>query len=302
MSTEIVVVDDFEKRLEAQKELVKNLFCKDGTKDEFEFFFLCCKRFKLDPFAKHIYFTKLGGKVTMITSIEGFRAVAERTGKYAPGKDTEFTYDKAGKLHSAKVFVKKMTLDGTWHEMSATALWAEYGIDGRGVSKKNVWGEKPHVMLEKCAEARALRRAFTMELSGLYGEGELDRAEIAQEQKEQVKQEQLQQAEVVQENEVFTKTLQECEKLAPLFWGMLREKCPTLPNAPMYDIRYYLLYAQSVLPNAPIESRFEGWATNHGTLLKSMKSWFESKKAQNFIHALGESERAEEEFQYERAE
>jgi len=300
MSNEIAVVDDFEKRLESQRDLVKSLFCKEANHEEFEFFFLCCKRFKLDPFAKHIYFTKLGGKVTMITSIEGFRAIAERTGRYAPGSDTVFAYDKAGKLFSAKVFVKKMTPDGTWHEMSAIALWSEYGVDGRGNSKKNVWGEKPHVMLEKCAEARALRRAFTMELSGLYGEEELEQTVVLKEEKsekEKQKQFQVQEAVLLKEEKIFTKTLDECAVLAVKFWDLLRAQNDGLPSVCQYDLKYYLLYAQIVSPAWPIESKFEVWAKNPKTL-NSLRVWFESPNGKKFIASRADAD----EFQYERAE
>ena len=298
MSNEIAVVDDFERKLEKQKDLVKSLFCKDANKEEFEFFFLCCKRFKLDPFAKHIYFTKMSGKVTMITSIEGFRAIAERTGRYAPGSDTIFNYDKDGKLFSAKAFVKKMTDDGTWHEVSAIALWSEYGVDSRGASKKNVWGEKPHVMLEKCAEARALRRAFTMELSGLYGEGELDQAEVIQEEKKQHQiQAHAQEAVVLQEEKVFTKTLDECEVLAIKFWDMLRMYNKSLPSVCAYDLKYYLLYAQLISPAWPIESKFEAWAKNPATP-KALHTWFESPNGKKFVASREDADQ----FHYEKAE
>ena len=299
MSNEIAIVDDFEKRLDNQRDLVKSLFCKDANKEEFEFFFLCCKRFKLDPFAKHIYFTKLGGKVTMITSIEGFRAIAERTGRYAPGSDTIFSYNESGKLFSAKAFVKKMTDDGTWHEVSAIAFWSEYGLDGRGNSKGNVWKEKPHVMLEKCAEARALRRAFTMELSGLYGEGELDQAEVLQEEKQAKKEPQtieFREATIVQEK-VFTKTLDECAILAVKFWDMIRSHNKSLPGVCQYDLKYYLMYAQLVSPGWPIESKFDVWAKNPGTP-NALRVWFESPNGKKFIA----SREAEDQFHYERAE
>jgi hypothetical protein len=105
------------------------------------------------------------------TGIDGFRLIAERTGKYSPGKDTEFLYCAKGSLLGAKVYVKKMTPDGTWHDISATALIREYST-GQGL-----WGKMPHVMIEKCAEARALRRAFPADLSGLYAAEEMEQAD-----------------------------------------------------------------------------------------------------------------------------
>lgn len=42
---------------------------------------------------------------------------------------------------------------------------------------KDGWRKMPRVMIEKCAEAKALRRAWPDDFAGLYVEGETDRAE-----------------------------------------------------------------------------------------------------------------------------
>lgn len=146
----------------------------NGISDtDFAVFLHQCKRTGLDPLLKQIYCIPMGGKVNIMTSIDGARLIAERTGKYAPGSKTEFELDKNGNLISATAFVKKMTNDGTWHEVSATAYLSEYA------GNSPLWKRMPRVMLEKCAEMRCLRRSFANDLSGLYAKEEMDQAEQA---------------------------------------------------------------------------------------------------------------------------
>ena len=152
-------------------ELIKSL-CPDSlTANEFDLFLMECVRRDLDPMQKQIYALKSdyksNAKMMTIVGIDGFRIIAERTGRYSPGRDTEFLYDKQGKAAGAKVFVKKMTPDGTWHEVSATAFTSEY------CKGNQMWKKMPHVMLEKVAESRCLRRCFPNELSGLYTNDEI---------------------------------------------------------------------------------------------------------------------------------
>jgi len=154
-----------------QAQIVKRTIAPNLTMDEMVIFAHICQRVQLDPFAKQIYAIKRGGTMCIQTAIDGFRLVAERTGKYSPGQDTEFLTDDKGKLIGAKVYVKKQTADGTWHQISATALLSEYSPNS------GLWGKMPSVMIEKCAEARALRRAFPADLSGLYTSDEMDQAQ-----------------------------------------------------------------------------------------------------------------------------
>jgi len=154
-----------------QAKIIQNVIAPGLTHDELMVFAHVCKQVNLDPIAKQIYAIKRGGRMCIQTGIDGFRLVAERTGKYAPGDDTQFIYDDKNRLMGAKVYVKKLTADGMWHQISATAFLQEYN-PGQGL-----WRKMPHVMIEKCAEARALRRAFPADLSGLYTEEEMDQAD-----------------------------------------------------------------------------------------------------------------------------
>ena len=154
----------------AKMDLIKRTICKGATNDEIEMFLHACKRTELDPLMRQIYFVKMGGNMSIQTGIDGYRLIAERSKRYMPGKETVFVYDKAGKIFSATSYVKKLGPDNAWHEVAATAIFSEYAGNGP------LWKTKPHIMLAKCSESLALRKAFPADLSGLYTHEEMDSA------------------------------------------------------------------------------------------------------------------------------
>jgi phage recombination protein Bet len=208
--------EDFSKQLE----LWTRTYMKGATADEVALFANVCRRTGLSPEMKQIYPVPREDKRTGITSfsfqtsIDGFRLIAERTGRYAPGQQATYEYETQegiGKpttrqyadriLISATAYVKKMTNDGTWHEVAATAFYDEYVQEfkdkesGKFIATK-FWLRMPHVMLAKCAESLALRKAFPAELSGLYTQEEMAQATIEEKPKnETITQEQAQEIE-----------------------------------------------------------------------------------------------------------
>lgn len=172
-----------EKTLTAdQIELIKRTVAKGASNDELKLFLHIANKSGLDPFARQIHAIKRwsadeGREVMAVqTGIDGYRLVAERTGRYAPGREPSYQYNKDGFLVSATAYVKKQTSDGTWHEVAASAMYSEYVGKKKDGSPNRFWAQMPHVMLGKVAEALALRRAFPMELSGIYTYEEMDQA------------------------------------------------------------------------------------------------------------------------------
>jgi phage recombination protein Bet len=166
-----------------QIETIKDVFCKGLSNDEFKIFLYSCERTGLDPFAKQIYAVKRNDKklgrevMTIQTGIDGYRAIADRTERYAPGKKPSFAYDPQGKVLSATAYVMKLTKDGKWHEVEAEAFYDEYvqtTYDGRAMG---LWNKMVRTMLAKCAEALALRKAFPSQLSGIYTQEEMQQAD-----------------------------------------------------------------------------------------------------------------------------
>jgi phage recombination protein Bet len=178
---------------EEQIALIKKTICVGATDDELSLFLYVCHHTGLDPLVKQIHAVKRGkgeyAKMTIQTSIDGFRMIAERTGKYAPGRESTFLYDDNKKLISATSYIKKMTADGTWHDISANALYEEYVVCYNG-KPNDFWQRMPHVMLAKCAEALALRKAFPAELSKIYVEEEMMQADN-QKKKEKISDQQF---------------------------------------------------------------------------------------------------------------
>lgn len=164
-------------------DLLKATICKGSSDEEFELFLHACKRTGLDPFMRQIYAVKRWDNnvkretMTIQTGIDGYRLIAERSGKYSPGREPIYQYTGDGKIISSTAFVKKQTADGTWHEVAATAFFDEYCQKTKEGKPTRFWMQMGHTMLAKCAEALALRKAFPGDLSGLYTKEEMQQAE-----------------------------------------------------------------------------------------------------------------------------
>jgi phage recombination protein Bet len=167
---------------DAQLEIIRQVAAAGCDDYEIAQLLVVAHQTGLNPLLRQIYMIKRWNaaqkrQVAMPqTSIDGYRAIADRTGKYAPGREPAFTYDKEGQLLSATAFVKKLA-GGAWHEVAATAFWSEYAQVTKDGKLFETWAKMPHVMLSKCAESLALRRAFPGELSGVYTADEMAQAD-----------------------------------------------------------------------------------------------------------------------------
>ncbi|MBA2707561.1 MAG: phage recombination protein Bet [Gemmatimonadaceae bacterium] len=159
---------------DARLELLRKTIANGAPPLEFELFVADCNRRGLDPFAKQTYLIKRGSSWVQQTSIDGYRLIADRTGSYA-GSDEPVYVEEDGRLISATVTVYKI-VQGIRCPFTATARWSEYKVEYNG-KLSDFWQRMPYLMLAKCAESLALRKAFPQELSGLYTKEEMGQAE-----------------------------------------------------------------------------------------------------------------------------
>jgi phage recombination protein Bet len=164
---------------EEQKALIKDTIAKDQglTDDEFRLFIYTAQRLGLDPLARQIHAVKRKGRMTIQTGIDGYRAIADRTGKYAGNDDPTYegvvAEDWGQRPGVARVAVYKIVA-GERCAFTSSARWEEYSLAG---NEGFMWRKMPFLMLAKCAEALALRKAFPAELSGVYTDEEMHQAD-----------------------------------------------------------------------------------------------------------------------------
>jgi phage recombination protein Bet len=167
-----------------QVSLIKRTIAKGATDDELKLFMGQCQRTGLDPFSRQIYCIqreswdkKSGGMVATMatqTSIDGFRVIAERSGKYAGqvgpywcGEDGIWV--DAWLQQSFPVAAKVGILRHDFKEpLWGIATFLSYAAKKKDGEIMGLWAKMPDVMIAKCAEANALRKAFPNDLSGLY--------------------------------------------------------------------------------------------------------------------------------------
>lgn len=159
-----------------QMQMIRDTFANGASDQEFAVLMEIARVRRLNPLLKQIHFVKrwnsqLKREVwTSQTSIDGMRALAERTGKYAGQDEPEYIYNNDGSILCAKVRIYRHD----WERPAVgVAYWAEYVQTTKDGNVTQFWRDKPHVMIGKCAEAIALRKAFPEDLSGLYAQEEI---------------------------------------------------------------------------------------------------------------------------------
>jgi len=156
-----------------------------------------CRRTGLDPIARQIYAVERGGKWVIQVSIDGFRLVAERSHQYAGQIPVQWTADgetwvdvwvKDTPPLAVRVGVLRKDFDQPLIAVARFEAYAVYDEEWEGEypnrrktgrrTLSEMWRKMHAEQIAKVAEALALRKAFPMELSGLYTAEEMDQAYV----------------------------------------------------------------------------------------------------------------------------
>lgn len=159
-----------------QVALIKQTIAKGATDDELTMFLEVARATGLNPFAKEIYFFKIGGKAVMPVGIDGLRRKAAESGDYAGqvgpffcGTNCEWkdVWLSSEAPAACKVGVLRHgNPEPTW----AVVKWSEFSKAAQGASGK-FWRDLPTHMLAITAERHALRKAVPRLIEKLQATG-----------------------------------------------------------------------------------------------------------------------------------
>ena len=142
-------------------QLIRDMFAKGASDNEFGVMIELARKYQLDPFARQIWLVKYGDNPAQIfCGRDGYLAIAHRSGQF-DGIQSGSRVEDGELIGWCRVYRKDMS-----HPFEVEVYASEYSTG------KNLWRDKPRTMIQKVAEAHALRRAFS--ISGLYSPEEID--------------------------------------------------------------------------------------------------------------------------------
>lgn len=175
-----------------ERTLIKETIAKDATESELKMLLYLCKEYQLDPLKKEIYFLKYGGKITILTSRDGYLKIANQNENF-DGLESDVVYqgDKLTKKDDGSVHIEYGEDHISFNKSKLTGAFCSIFRKDRSkattvfVSIKDyykqsaIWQQYTNAMILKVAEAMALKRAFS--ISGLVTKEEIDNKEVEKE-------------------------------------------------------------------------------------------------------------------------
>ena len=176
-----------------QVDLIKRTVAKGTSDDELRLFLYTAAARGLDPLARQIYaIMRWDGKeqrnvMAIQTGIDGFRSIAERTGLYNGQKQPQWCGPDGQWVdvwlapeppRAARVMVMKKGIDEPFVGIATWDSYHQSYKDRSGTFQVSpMWKKMPDVMLAKCAESLAIRKAFPEQIDGLRTHEEMHQAD-----------------------------------------------------------------------------------------------------------------------------
>ncbi len=175
---ELALINTETKWSARQIETIKKTVAVGASNEELDMFLSLAGTYDLNPFLKEIWCIKMGPRVVITTSRDGYLRIANR--------DSHFRGLVSDAVYSSDKFTK--TKDGVEHSYSGNRgqIIGAYALvyrDDRDYpayffapfkdyyKRGGTWDQYPHAMIIKVAEAMALKRAFA--ISGLTTQEEM---------------------------------------------------------------------------------------------------------------------------------
>lgn len=192
----------------SQLRTIRRTVAPDTNDAEFDMFIEAARSYGLDPFRRQIsaiVFSKDKPdkrRMTIIVGRDGLRTIAMRNGDYRPAsKAAQFDIDPDVKgptnpqgIVRCAVELHKQDKRGDWYPVYGEAYWDEFAPlkevwdlnresgkrepTGKFTLEHGNWTKMPRLMIQKCAEAQALRAGWPDQFGGLYAEEEIDQARV----------------------------------------------------------------------------------------------------------------------------
>lgn len=297
MSSELTITQDQTDWTAQQVAALKTLgVSNDVTQADLAIFLTQSKRTGLDPFSRQIYMigrkqkTANGyeTKQTIQVGIDGLRAIAHRVAQQCHEvfsmSDTLWA-DKNGVWHdvwlspeppaAAKVSVKRG--GGVF---SAVAIFKEYAPVYNG-KLSGMWATKPALMIAKCAEALALRKAFPSDMSGIYTDDEMSRAEDVS-APTVVETSAQQQAETTSHSKPLLSTQEQREQILEM-----------LAEAGIHDRLKAINYLKHTAHMPPTKEEADLLIANRETVIRKASAWVRAQSTKR-TQEQAEQEQAEQ--------
>lgn len=162
---------------EQQIAILKASYAKDLTPMEFKVYLETASALRLNPFSREIFSVKFGGVMQLVTSIDGYRKLSARSGRFmgvTNGRLRVKTKDGESITIPHEEFDpdSHQIISGTigvrvadWPEpVEATAVFRTFKKDTA------TWKAMPDLMILKCAEAAAHRKAALLPDLGAHAQ------------------------------------------------------------------------------------------------------------------------------------